>query len=200
MVMGKNAQPIDIIMANGRKHLTKAEIEHRKSSEIKLGNDKLKCPDFVKNDVEAYKKWKEVTKLYKDVDFVSSGDVGLLARYCKTFSEYLVLQKAYQRTSDIHYDCKELDESIDGDYYDEEDDKVKALFSYKVKKQLRDLFSIGAILTIETAINKKMDMLIKMEDRLFLNPLSKVKNVPQKPKEEEKPQSKFGRFAGGNNA
>jgi hypothetical protein len=25
-----------------------------------------------------------------------------------------------------------------------------------------------------------MDMLIKMEDRLFLNPLSKVKNIPKK--------------------
>jgi phage terminase small subunit len=187
-VMGRNAQPIAILKANGRKHLTKAEIDNRQQSEIRLGDNKLKCPDFVKDDVEAYKKWKEVTKLYKDVDFVSSGDIGLLARYCKTFSEYLVLQKSYQRINEIHYDCKELDEAIDGTYADEDSDKEKALFSYKVKKQLRDLFSIGAILSIETAINKKMDMLIKMEDRLFLNPLAKVKNVPkQEPKKQEDP-------------
>lgn len=179
---GRNAKPISILEG----HRTKAEIAARQEAEIKLGNNKLKCPDFVKNDIEAYKKWKEVTKLYKDVDFVSSGDIGLLARYCKTFSEYLILQNAYQRTSDIHYDCKELDEAINGDYYDEEDNKVKALFSYKVKKQLRDLFSIGAVLTIETAINKKMDMLIKMEDRLFLNPLAKIKNVPKKEKKLER--------------
>jgi len=38
------------------------------------------------------------------------------------------------------------------------------------------------LLRIETAINKKMDMLIKMQDRLFLNPLAKVKNVPKKEK------------------
>ncbi len=191
---GRHAQPIELLQANGRKHLTKAEIEHRKNSEIKFGDKKLKCPDFVKNDVEAYKKWKEVTKLYKDVDFVASGDAGLLARYCKTYSEYLELLKAYQRVSEIHYDCKELDE-----YIDDTDEDDKALFSYKVKKQLRDLFSINAVLTIETAINKKMDMLIKMEDRLFLNPLAKVKNVPQKPKEEEAP-SKFAKFGAGKNA
>lgn len=191
---GRHAQPIEILQANGRKHLTKEEIEQRKQSEIKFGDGKLRCPDFVKNDVEAFKKWKEVTKLYKDVDFVSSGDVGLLARYCKTFSEYQELLKAYQRVSDIHYDCSELEELIE-----DTNDEGKYLYSFKVKKQLHDLFSISAILTIETAINKKMDMLIKMEDRLFLNPLSKIKNVPQKPKEEETP-SKYSKFGAGKNA
>ena len=194
--MGRNAQPIEIIQANGRKHLTKAEIEERKNSEIKLGEAKLKCPDYVKSDMEAYKKWKEIIKIYKDIDFVSSGDVGLLGRYCKTFSEYKELLKAYQRVNEINYDCSELDKAIDGTYV--EDDKEKALFSYKVKKQLRDLFSIGAILTIETAINKKMDMLIKMEDRLFLNPLSKIKNIPKNNKDDEKQdESKWSRFGAG---
>jgi hypothetical protein len=103
------------------------------------------------------------------------------------------LQKSYQRTSDIHYDCKELEETIEGEYFDEDDNKVYALFGSKVRKQLRDLFSINAILTIETAINKKMDMLIKMEDRLFLNPLAKIKNVPKKEVKEEDPNaSMFG--------
>ena len=42
------------------------------------------------------------------------------------------------------------------------------------------IVSVDGVLKIDSAINKKMDMLIKMEDRLFLNPLSKVKNVPKK--------------------
>ena len=189
--MGRNAQPIELVQANGRKHLTKAEIQQRKDNEITLGDKKLKCPDFVKSDVEAYKKWKEILKIYKDFDFVSSGDIGLLARYCKTFSEYQMLLNAYQRVNEIHYDCEELEE-----YLEEFDEEGKARFGYKIKKQLRDLFSIGAILTIETAINKKMDMLIKMEDRLFLNPLAKVKNVPKQNKEEQQPSSKWGKFGG----
>lgn len=178
MVMGRNAKPINLLVAQGKKHLTKAEIEQRKKNEIKLGDKKLKCPDFIKSDIEAYKKWKEIMKIYKDADFVSSGDVGLLARYCKSFSEYKDLLNNYQTIKEIHYDMKELDEALDGTYIDDENEE-RRLFSYKVKKQLRDMISINAMLSVETAINKKMDMLIKMEDRLFLNPLSKVKNVPK---------------------
>lgn len=189
--MGRSAQPVDLLVAKGKKHLTKAEIESRKENEIKLGNKKITCPDFVKSDVEAYKKWKEILKIYKDVDFISSADTGLLARYCKTFSEYKELLKVYQRVKEIHYDCLELD-----DYLDEFNEEGKARFGYKVKKQLRDIFSISGILSVETAINKKMDMLIKMEDRLFLNPLSKVKNVPKSTKSDKETQSKWSKFGG----
>ena len=193
--MGRNAKPIDLLQAEGRKHLTKAEIESRKSSEVHIGDHRLKCPEFVKNDLTAYKKWKEVIALYKDVDFVGSGDAGLLARYCKSFSEYQDLLQSFQRIKEIHYDSEDLDEALDGTYTDDENQE-KHLFSYKVKKQLRDMISINAILAIETAINKKMDMLIKMEDRLFLNPLSKIKSIPKKP-EEKPPESKWAKFGAG---
>ena len=188
-VIGRNAQPIDLLKAKGKKHLTKEEINARKESEIKLGSKELLCPAYVKNDAVAFSKWREIKHIYKDVDFVSSGDTGLMGRYCKTFSEYQMLLKSYQCVSEIHYDCKELDEFID-----DTDEFDKSLFAYKVKKQIRDLFSIGAILTIESAINKKQDLLIKMEDRLFLNPLAKVKNVPkvEKPEAEDPHRNLFG--------
>jgi len=38
-----------------------------------------------------------------------------------------------------------------------------------------------------------MDMLIKMEDRLFLNPLAKVKNIPKAESKKEDPVAdRFG--------
>jgi phage terminase small subunit len=192
---GRPAKPIDLLMLEGKKHLTKSEIENRKASEIRFGDGKLRCPDYIKKDSVAFKKWKEVTELYKDVDFVGSGDVSLLARYCKSSSEYLDLIESYQRIKEIHYDTKELDEALDDTYIDDEDEgKEKRLFSYKVKKQLRDMISVNALLSVESAINKKMDMLIKMEDRLFLNPLAKIKNIP-KP-QEEKPESEFDKKYG----
>ncbi len=189
---GRNAQPIDILTAKGKKHLTKKEIEHRKKSEKKFGSDKLVCPMYVKTDTIAYKKWRDLISEYNrakagGIDLIRSSDAGILAMYCKTFSEYQILLKAHQRVSEIHYDCDDLNEAIDGTYYDGESEEDKALFSYKVKKQLRDLFAINGILAIETAINKKMDMLLKMEDRLFLNPLAKVKNVPKKQEKEVDP-------------
>lgn len=197
--MGRNAKPVELLQIEGRKHLTKAEIENRKDSEIHLGDHKLKCPDFVKNDIAAYKKWKEMTALYKDFDFVGSGDAGLLARYCKSFSEYQDLLDSYQRIKEIHYDSKQLDEFLDAEVADADTGQEMALFSYKVKKQLRDMISVNALLAVESAVNKKMDMLIKMEDRLFLNPLAKVKSIPKKV-EEEAPPSKWAAFGAGNRA
>jgi len=191
---GRNAQPIDILKANGKKHLTKDEIEKRKNSEVKLGKtelEKIKPPAFVKNDLIAYKHWKQHIKEYKEAstkgsELLSSSDVGMLAMYCKTYAEYERLQKSYQTIDKIAYDEHELDE-----YIEESED-----FNCKVKLQLRSMIAVDGLLRIETAINKKMDMLMKMQDRLFLNPLAKIKNVPQ-PKEKEKTPSKFGRFGAG---
>lgn len=190
--MGRNAKPIELLTAEGRKHLTKSEISSRSKNEIRFGDRKLKCPEFVKNDAAAYKKWREITSIYKDFDFVSSGDSGLLARYCKSFSEYQDLLQSYQRIKEIHYDMAALDEALDGAYMDDENEE-RRLFSAKVKKQLRDMISVNALLSVEAAINKKMDMLIKMEDRLFLNPLAKVKSIPKQQKEEPQ-ESKWAKF------
>ncbi len=181
--MGRNGQPIDIVQANGKKHLTKAEIQQRKDSEIKTGTNSLRCPDYVKRDIHAYKKWKEIIKVYKDVDFVSSGDVGMLARYCMTHSEYLKLLEQRERIERFEISYERLQEHFD----------------VELLEGLDAFFRFGPVMQLDTAINKKMDLLLKMEDRSFLNPLSKVKNVPKKPKEEKTP-SRFGRFGAGKNA
>ena len=36
--MGRNAKPINLLVAQGKKHLTKAEIDKRRKAEIKLGD------------------------------------------------------------------------------------------------------------------------------------------------------------------
>lgn len=180
---GRNAKPVGLHLAEGNPNrLTKAEIERRQKSEIKFGDRTLRCPTFVKDDAVAYAKWREVVKLYAGVDFVASGDVGLLARYCMTWSEYHTLLKSDSRLRQIKFDGDGLDDYIENN---EE-------FSFKAKKQLRDLFNIHAIMAIESAINQKAGMLIKMEDRLFLNPLSKVKNVPKKEEKKEDPLTTAG--------
>ncbi|WP_409346751.1 terminase [Paenibacillus sp. MBLB4367] len=192
--MGRRAQPIDLLAAGGKKHLTKAEIHERKQSEIKLGKselDKLKPPLFVKNDTVAFGYWKQHIKEYKSaadqgIDLMTTSDVGMLAIYCKTYAEYERLLNAYQRIDSIAKNSGPVEQYMD-------DSEV---FDEQVKRQLMNLVSIDGILRIESAINKKMDMLLKMQDRLFLNPLAKVKNVP-KPKKDDKPVSKFAKFGGG---
>jgi phage terminase small subunit len=180
---GRNGQPVNLILANGRSHhLTKAVIEQRKSAEIKTGTKALRCPDYVKKDLNAYKRWKEIIKIYKDVDFVSSGDVGFLARYCVTYSEYIELLERKRRINHISENSDDVE-----DYIWDSDD-----FNGRVKKQLSDMISTDAILRLDTAINKKMDLLIKMEDRSFLNPLAKIKNIPKRELEKVNPLAARG--------
>lgn len=196
--MGRNGKPIDLHLAAGNPNrLTKEQIQQRQESEIKLGKtelDKLKPPEYVRSDTIAYKQWKDCLKEYKaasqqGVDLLTSSDVGLLAMYCKTYSEYEKLLKQYQRIENIA-----INEDILNDYFE----KMEGIEEFEGRAQmyLSQLASIEGVLKIETAINKKMDMLMKMQDRLFLNPLAKIKNVP-KPKEKEKPASKFSKFGGG---
>ena len=174
---GRNGKSITLQIAQGNPNrLTKAEIDRRKKAEIRIGETKLICPVFVKKDVPAYAKWKEIIKIYKDNDLVSSGDVGLLARYCMTFSEYLSLldQKQKVNNFEIRYD------------------EVEAALDEELIQALDCIVKFNPMMQLDSAVNKKMDMLIKMEDRLFLNPLAKVKNVPKKEPVKEDPLARKG--------
>lgn len=185
---GRKAKPIGLHLAEGNpSHLTKEEIEARKSSEVKLGEKdlaKLKKPSFVSKDKAALKLWNELIKEYiaaasKGVELLSSSDVGVLAIYCKTFSEYERLLGKYQQIEQI-----QIDSDVLSGYLEKVEDANGA--AYKALNYLSQLASLEGALKIETAINKKMDMLLKMQDRLFLNPLSKVKSVPAPKKETKK--------------
>lgn len=204
--MGRNAKPTSLHLAEGNPNrLSKEQIRHRQENEIKLGKselDKLKPPSFVKNDVVAFSHWKQCLKEYKaaaeqNIELLTSSDVGLLAMYCRTYSEYEKLLNQYQKLEKIAINQDVFEEYFEGIYEKAaaNDEDVK-LFGIKAQMYLSQLASMDGILKIETAINKKMDMLIKMQDRLFLNPLSKVKSVP-KPKKDDKPPSKFGKFGAG---
>ncbi|MGG0794548.1 terminase [Brevibacillus laterosporus] len=204
--MGRNAKPTSLHRAEGNPNrLTKEQIRHRQENEIKLGKselDKLKPPSFVKNDVIAFAHWKRCLKEYKaaaeqNVELLTSSDVGLLAMYCRTYSEYEKLLNQYQKIEKIA-----INEDVFEEYFEKiyekamvEDEDVE-VFGLKAQMYLSQLASVEGVLKIETAINKKMDMLIKMQDRLFLNPLAKIKNVP-KQKKDEKPVSKFSKFGAG---
>ncbi|GBF73065.1 terminase [Paenibacillus sp. 598K] len=198
---GRNAKPVALHVAEGNPNrLTKEQIAQRQEAEIKLGEadlKKLKRPKFVRDDKIANKLWGELIKMYEasakqGVSLLTSSDVGTLALYCKTYSEYEQLLVHHQRISEIA-----IDEQLLHDYLDryEEADEI----NLKALRYLSQLAAVEGILKVETAINKKMDMLLKMQDRLFLNPLAKVKNVPAPPKKKDtSAMSKFlNRRAGG---
>lgn len=171
---GRHAKPIDLHLQNGNKrHLTKAEIAARKNSEIKLGGVNLLCPAYIKNDVSAFSKWRELKHIFSGFNFVTSVDSGMIARFCMAHSEYIALLKQKNELENIQFNMDGLE-----DYIEDSEE-----FNFKIKKQLLKIVSVEGLLKIDNSINKKMEMLLKMEDRLFLNPLARIKSIAQKTKE-----------------
>ncbi len=50
--MARPRQPTDLLLVKGKKHLTKAEIEDRKSKEVKAPSDKVKAPSYLPADLK----------------------------------------------------------------------------------------------------------------------------------------------------
>ena len=124
--------------------------------------------------------YKEAAK--NNIEILTSTDIEVLAKYCITHSEYLALINRRNRVDDLDFvmiNCPPEDSK-----------KIKG----ERRKALNEYYRIDHVLKLETAINKKHDILIKLEDRLFLNPLAKIKNVPkpQKLKPDNPMEEEYG--------
>lgn len=180
--MGRNAKPINLHILEGNPNrLTKTQIAARKAAEIHLGDYNLKCPQFVKSDAIAYAKWKECIKIFEGKEIITSADAGQLARYCKTFSEYQDLCEHRKITQSMEPFSEEEIEQIN----DEFATHIGERSAKKMFEKVEYIMSVNGLLAIDKAINAKLTALNSMEDRLFLHPLARVKNIPKKAKEEE---------------
>ena len=150
---GRNAQPIDLIIAKGKSHhLTKEEIERRKACEIKIKDRKFKASPDVMKDQRALNEFKRLKKLYKEIEYVGSLDEHIINQYCLSVSEL--------------------------------DDLVVALNIARaaMKSEDRIIKSEGleSFLALDVEIRLKRQEMVRLSDRLYLNPVSRTKNVPKK--------------------
>ena len=84
--MAGKKQPIELVVANGKKHLTKAEIEQRKSTEVKANSDKIKPPTHLTK--EEKKQFKKISKELIDIGIMGNVDCEILAMYVESLTEY----------------------------------------------------------------------------------------------------------------
>ena len=77
--MARPRQPIDLIAAKGKKHLTKAEIEERKAAEVKAPDDKIRAPSYLPNNLK--KEFEDIAKELINLKIMSNLDIDALARF-----------------------------------------------------------------------------------------------------------------------
>lgn len=77
--MARPRQPIELVVAKGKKNLTKAEIQERLDSEVKPVDDNITAPDFLtqKQKRDFYKIAEQLQKL----KIMGETDVDALGRY-----------------------------------------------------------------------------------------------------------------------
>jgi phage terminase small subunit len=188
---GRNAKPVDMLLQERRKHLTEAEIAARREAEasMAIGTDEIVCPAYVRDDLVACAKWDETIKNYGSVSFFTSADVGHLARYCKLYSEWRDLIDHRKRIQNIEFDSDEEDK-----IFQEMEDHLGKRQAKKMWQKVEYIMSLAGLLGIDKAINSKAMVLTSMEDRLYLNSLARVKNVPvvKKPKADPLDEAGFG--------
>lgn len=76
--MSGQRQPISLIQAKGKKHLTKAEIAERERTEVKAAADKVTAPSYL--TAKQKTKFRKIVKELRAIDLVSNLDVDALAR------------------------------------------------------------------------------------------------------------------------
>ena len=89
--MARPREPIDLIVAKGRKHLTKQEYEDRKNSEVIAPADNVKAPLFLTK--KEREKFDEIAGQLIDLKIMSNLDCGVLARYIRAETEYVKVTK-----------------------------------------------------------------------------------------------------------
>nr|DAP86328.1 MAG TPA: terminase small subunit [Caudoviricetes sp.] len=87
--MAGQRQPIALVQAKGKKHLTKAEIEERQRTEVKAAADKVTAPQYL--TLTQKKAFKKIAKELRAIDLVSNLDVDALARLVIAQENYIAV-------------------------------------------------------------------------------------------------------------
>ena len=92
--MANQRQPIQLIKAKGKKHLTKNEIEERTNSEIPPITDGIAPPDYL-NEVQK-KRFRAVAEDLQALEIMGKTDCDALARYVVVEELFEVASKTLQ--------------------------------------------------------------------------------------------------------
>ena len=91
MPRGNQKQPIELVLAKGKKHLTKQEIIDRMESEVKVPFTDVKPPEYLTEKQK--EEFKKISKILLDVGIMSELDEDCLAHYLISNTNYILYTK-----------------------------------------------------------------------------------------------------------
>lgn len=164
MSRGNQKQPINLIIAKGKKHLTKAEIEERQKTEITTDHTNVKPPDYLNE--EEVKEFYRISGILLDIGIITELDEDCLAHYLVSNSSYIKYTKKIRALEDELLEAKRTDRKA------------------KLKSE------IDTYLTYQ---DKSLKQCRACANDMGLSISSRAKLVMPQPKEEKK-ENKFAKF------
>lgn len=107
MPRGNQKQPIDLIIAKGKKHLTKQEIEDRKNSEVKVNFTDVTPPDYLDN--EQKQEFLRISNILLNVGIMTELDEDCLAHYLIANANYILYTKKIRELNKKILNAKRAD-------------------------------------------------------------------------------------------
>lgn len=92
--MARPRQPIDLLLHKGKKHLTKKEVEERKSTEVKAKSNNIKAPNYLDRKLKI--EFNKISKELIEIGIMSNLDIDCLARFLIVQKEFLKITKAVE--------------------------------------------------------------------------------------------------------
>lgn len=93
--MAGQRQPIGLVVANGKKHLTKEEIRRRTAEEVQPCTDGIEAPSFL--TAAQKKQFNKIAEQLQKIKIMGETDVDALARYITAQSLYEAAVKELRR-------------------------------------------------------------------------------------------------------
>lgn len=136
---------------NDRSGKTKKDIKILKDHTVIIGEKHYHAPKGIQENPIAKAKWLEIMHLYEKstIDITTNADVGLLERYCHTYCEYKELLA------------------------------TKVAVKNRFPEEPIEAMKVMDALKLDSKLNQKNSILMKMDEQLFLTPLSKCRAVPR---------------------
>lgn len=97
--MARPRQPVELLLIKGKKHLTKAEIEERKETEVKAAADNVKPPGYLPQELK--REFKKIADELLRIDLMTNLDVDALARFLLAKEQYLKVTELLRATSPV---------------------------------------------------------------------------------------------------
>lgn len=163
---------------------------HGKPIELSIIDGKKNTGHYSKKDLQERMDREKVMqiggKLYEPTDAIREDKIAL-----KKWNEVIKIFENFKFVTDVDSGFIERYCITFSEYMQLIETKKEIIDNGKTNL---DIYGLMEDINLHQHINRKLEVLLKYEDRLFLNPASRIKNIPAKPekKKEVDPADKMG--------